>query len=319
VPTATSTPTPTTEPTPTATPDIPTNEQLIGSGLAISKEKGATGLRVVILQPDGKPWQGQYVRIFEQRTDVSGNPTYGNSITSDSINQQGQANFELKSGTYVACLAGTGYAWTAQGCVYNLQVEPNHTTIARVQAGALEVAVVDAEGQPYQDVYSNIYTQKQDVNGNQITNERVAGGQPDNTGLKSYWLTPGRYAVQMNLRGYNWGNLASDQGALNIVAQAGQTNRILIKMGKLQLGLKQTGGDPAANTSFQVYTQKPDISGKPTLGEDIWNGQTDNGGLASVALTKGKYALRIGENVLYDVPIEWGKITTTDGTNAMVK
>ncbi|MBA3944191.1 MAG: hypothetical protein H0X37_06460 [Herpetosiphonaceae bacterium] len=320
--TATLSPTPENTPTatPTATANIPTNEQLIGSGVHVNQVAGASGLRVLLLGPNGQPWQGHRIDVYEQRTDVSGNPTYGDRVDGRDIDQQGQAAFDLKNGTYGVCPRGIeGYDWTAQGCIYNVQIEANKQTVVKLQAGQIQVALAGADGQPGQNVYSAIYKQKPDVSGNPITGDRASEGRTDNTGLVSYWLTSGLYAVTMDLPGYNWGHLGSAKGEVNEVVRPGTTTRVFVKMAQLTIGLKDANGDPAKDAYCQVFTQKQDVNGKPTLDNRVADGRTDNGGIASFPLTQGQYALRIGNAVLYNVPLQWGKLTMSDGQTAAIK
>lgn len=103
------------------------------------------------------------------------------------------------------------------------------------------------------------------------------------------------------------------KGDINIVVEKGKTHRISIKMGRLVIGLKKPNGDPNTGMYVELYTQKLAINGQPVLDQRIWDANTDNGGFATVDLTKGQYALKIGDTVLWNVPIEWGKITTSDG------
>ena len=97
----------------------------------------------------------------------------------------------------------------------------------------------------------------------------------------------------------------------------GQANRINIRLGQLLIGLRDPSGQPATNVYMEVFTQKDDINGQHIFSDRVWDGRTDNGGFAKVDLTKGLYALKIGENTLYDIPIEEGRITETDGSSVV--
>jgi hypothetical protein len=186
-------------------------------------------------------------------------------------------------------------------------------TKVQLQVGQIEVAIVGAAGEPWEGVYFQIFSQKRDVSGNQITDRRVADGRTDNTGLKGSWLTPGLYIVAIDLRGYNWGKLREAKGEIDIVVGKGKTNRISIKMGRLAIGLKKPNGDPNTRVYIEIYTQKLAVNDQPVLDQRVWDAHTDNGGFASVDLTQGQYALKIGDTVLWNVPIEWGKVTTSNG------
>ena len=123
------------------------------------------------------------------------------------------------------------------------------------------------------------------------------------------------YTLSLDLRGYNWGNLPSGKGQLDIAIEKGKNNRIDIRLGQLVIELRDSSGQPASGVYAEVFTQKEDINGRHILADRVWDGRTDAGGSAKVDLTKGLYALKIGENILFDIPIEEGVVTKTDGSS----
>lgn len=334
-PTSTSTPQPTSTNTPQATStatdvaatdvaaaDVATDQtaprvqlsavDVIGSGTSISQEVG-TGLRVVMLDATGRPQKDASVSVYEQILDVSNNPTYGNAVKYGTINQQGRVDFDLPADTYVVCSSTIiRYGWTPNGCVYNVQVNPNALAVVRLQAGGLELGAVNAQGKPLSDVATQVYTQKIDVNGDPSSDQLVASANTNNTGLSRYALTPGKYAVTIDVQGYNW-DKPDGKGKMNVEVQPGKTNRIVVRLGALQVKLKKANGTPAANSHVRVYKQTQDVNSSPVLGEAVWSDYTNNGGIVNVDLTPGKYALMIDDRTLYDVNVENGKTTVTDG------
>lgn len=298
--------------TPSTESVLPDLNTIIGTGIDITQIPG-NGLRVELLGPSGEPWENVYVRVYEQQDDASGNPSIGQEIGNGRINKQGQLDLELSDGVYVVCSSEMpGYGWTEKGCVYNVKVESGNLTVVRHQVGNLEVAISDANNEPWNNVYFEICTQKEDVNGYPVTND-CKGIRTDNTGVGNAWLTPGLYIIKLDLTGYNWGDLVSSKGDVDIYVQKGSTNRVSIQMGQLIIGLSKPDGGPDTNVYLEVFTQKTAVNGEPTTANRIWTGRTDNGGYAEIDLTKGEYALRIGEDILYNIPIEWGKVTQTDG------
>jgi len=285
----------------------------IGSGVEISQTGGGSGLRVSILRSDSLPWEGVYVEAYEQVADVTGNPALGKRVKTGYVNQQGFVDFDLGDGTFAVCVDSTGYGWTERDCIYTLNVKSDSLTSLQLQPGQLEVAIAGAIGEPWQGVYYEIYTQKKDVNGNPVIDQRVASGYTDNAGFGRETLTPGMYAISLDLRGYNWGNMVTGKGQLNIAIEKGKSNRVAIEMGELIIGLRNSAGEPAANVYIEIYTQAKDINGQQIIADRIWSGYTDIGGLAEISLTNGLYALKVEEKVLYDILVEGGKTTETDG------
>ena len=300
--------------TSTASNNIESSDKdVVGSGVVISKLEGS-GLKIVFLTPDSQPWKDAYLKVYQQDMDVNGNPVRGNHVESGYINAQGELTFGLNDGKYVICpSSGSGYGWTEAGCVYDVEVTNSYLTEVRFQVGQIEFAIVDANGQPWSGVYCKIYTQDYDVSGNYVVSENVDNAYTDNTGAMKMWLTPGVYSINVNLDGYNWGMLSDRKGDANLVVRKGETTSLLIEMGQLSLGLRNSDGTPQTGTYIKVYTQRADINNNPIVDDNIWNGYTDNGGFAFVNLTEGLYAIKIGDNILYNVPVNWGKVTQSDG------
>lgn len=320
-PTKTITPAPTSTITPTIIPEVPPeNGELVGSGVVITQATGATGLEVILLNPEGNAWSGVYMAVFAQNLDVSGNPTTGDRVADGRLDNIGGVAFELTPGDYVLCPGDVaGYGFTSRGCIYNIPVERNTSTKVRLQPGRLELAVVYADGTPWEGLYTYVATQKPDVSGNPVEDQRVAEGRINNTGLVSYVLTPGLYLVAMDLPGYTWGMTTRDDSETNLAVRSGDTTRRAVSMGELRIGLLNADGSPAQGVYFQVLTQKLDVSGNPVVNNRVAEGRTDNGGLARVSLTQGEYALQINENTLFNVTVEWGKVTVTDGVDFDIK
>jgi hypothetical protein len=291
-------------------------DNLIGSGVEITQQAGGNGLKVVFLTPDSQPWKDIYVEVYEQVTDANGNPSRGRRAASGHINQQGEVSFEVTEGLYAVCPSeNRGYGWTKENCIYDVQVNGSGLTVVKIQGGQIEVAIVGADDKPWQSVYIEIFTQKQDVNGIPVTANRVWSGHTDNAGFAHAWLTPGLYAISIDLRGYNWGSLSDRRGEINLVVQKANKTTLTIRMGQMVIALRKPDGSPDSNVYIEIFTQKSDVNNQSVTANRVWSGHTDNGGFASIDLTKGLYTVKIGENILYDVPVDWDRITETDGTS----
>lgn len=297
---------------PTAQP-VDISGGVVGSGVETYQQAGGSGLKIIALTPDSEPWNDAYFDIYEQKTDATGKPSKGGQVDYGRINLQGELIFDLNEGIYSICPPGMGYGWTDDGCVYNIQVVTGSQTVVKIQPGKIEVTIVDASGNPWNDIYGEIYTQKQNAVGKPVTDAQVWYGRTDNTGTSNAWLTPGIYAVKIDLRGYNWGELADTHGKANISVNKGTTTPVVITMGQVVIGLSNESREPLQDTYMEIYTQKNDVNGNPILDGQAWYGRTDNGGLATISLTEGLYALKIGDNILYNLPVNWGVITRTDG------
>jgi hypothetical protein len=288
---------------------------VIGSGVEITQQSGGRGLKVVFLTPDSQPWPDIFIEVNEQITDANGSPSRGNRVAADHVNEQGELLFDIEVGTYVICPnEDRGYGWSVDGCVYDVQVAANSLTLVKFQGGQIEIGVVGADSKPWENVYIEVFTQKEDVNGIPVTADRVWSGHTANTGFANAWLTPGLYAISIDLRGYNWGSLSDRRGEVNLLVQKANKTTLTIRMGQIVIALRKADGSPDSNVYLEIFTQKSDVNDQSVTADRIWSGHTDNGGFASINLTKGLYTVKIGENILYNVPVDWGRITETDGT-----
>jgi hypothetical protein len=287
---------------------------VIGSGVVLSQQAGGKGIKIIMLTPDSKPWSDAYLDVYEQKDDATGKPSQGNKAGYGNINLQGELLLsDLKDGLYLICPPNLGYGWGKNGCVDNVRIAAGSQAVVNLQPGKIEVTIVDASGTPWKDVYAEVHTQKQNAVGKPVMDSRVWYGKTDNTGAFNVWLTPGLYAVKIDLLGYNWGNLADAYGKASVAVNRGVTTPVLINMGQISIGLKDSSGSAQSDVYLEIYTQKNDVNGNPVLDARIWYGRTDNGGLITISLTEGKYALKNGDSILYNIPVEWGILTRTDG------
>jgi Ig-like domain from next to BRCA1 gene len=305
-------------PTPTqiAIPTVPPPSALIGSGVKIEQQMGGDGLRVVVLGPDGLGWGGTYVEVYEQK--AGGNPARGKRMRGGFIQpwKEGEVyrDFKLNDGTYGVCVRDwdipKGYSWTTHDCVYNVQVQSGKLTILQLQVGQIEVEILGADGRIWYDVLFEIFLQEQDAAGNPILSQWVRHYYTKDKIYEKAWLTPGLYALVIDLPGYNWGNLREAKGKGNIAVEKGKTTKISIKMGHLILHLTTPRGE-ASGEHVQVYTLDRAINNQPVLGNLVWDGHANVGGLVNLDLTQGQYALKIRDDIHY-VDIEWGEVTSEE-------
>jgi serine/threonine protein kinase len=269
-------------PTPTLPPDSLT-------GLTVSTTGSAqSGIRVELRYADGTPKTSSWVGIYEQETDVSGNPVAGREITNGRTNDTGAIFFDLDPGTYAVGLGDlSGYIW---GYEFNYTVQASQATILSLTLGQLAIGVRNASGQPLEGRWTAVFLQTPDISGNPIKGERINYIRTDNTGRAIYNLTSGLYAVEIgDIAGEQWGN------EINHAILPGQQTTILLTLGRITVGVKNADDQPVAGRWVAIYFQEDDVSGNPIKGERIVNGRTDNAGLVSWDLTAGTYAVEIGD------------------------
>ncbi|OQY79809.1 MAG: hypothetical protein B6D41_22165 [Chloroflexi bacterium UTCFX4] len=298
---------------PTAIPLSPTakltpapNEPL--TSVSVSTEGGGTGIRINVRYADGSPARDVYSEVYRQKQDVSGNPVRRDRIASGSTDNSGTKSFDVPPDTYVVAIGLTGYLYGEQ---FNHQVQAGTIRVLDVTLGQILVGVLDADSKAVQDRYVEIYKQKPDLSGNPVTDDRVASGSTDNTGAVQFNLTAGDYRVGIDgLAGDPWGEL------FNHRVTSGETNRIIVRLGRLTVGLKDASGKPIGDRYVQVFLQKRDVAGNISQGKRVSSGSTQNTGLLNLELTPGRYIVEVSDvGKLIDVPIESGRITYSDGAS----
>lgn len=287
LPTTAVIPTATLPPTATKVPDI--IPLVDANGLTVHREASAqTGIRVEIRYFDGSPKDRSGVGIFNQQTDVSNNPVYGDRIAADRTDATGAVFFPLDAGIYAIGLGDlVGGSW---GNPFNYEVVRGQATVVSLTLGRLVIGVRNADEQPLPQKWTAVYLQTNDVNGNPIKGDRIANARTDNTGSVVYHIVPGIYAVEIgDLLGELWGT------ETNHAVATGETTNVLVTMGRLTVGVKNANDEPLRGHWVGVYFQGEDVEGNPAKRERIVNNRTDDRGLVQWDITAGTYAIEIGD------------------------
>ena len=276
-----------------------------GSTTVVSLTLGR--LIIGVRDADGGPISNRYTEINLQKLDVSGNPIKGDQVTAGRTDNTGAVVYDLVPGTYVLGIGDiSGEAW---GETTNHQIPAGQTTRLILTLGRLTIGVKNADGQPVESRNVRIYFQKKDISGNLILGDNLLSGRTDNTGVVAWDITAGVYGVDIgDVFGDVWGE------KLNHAVNSGQTTSIVLTLGRLTVGVKDAGGQPASGQRVVVYHQKKDVAGNIIKGDGIVSGYTDNTGAVTWDMTAGHYVVEVGEaNRLLDVPVVSGQTTFTDG------
>ena len=264
-------------------------------------------LLVGVIDADGNPMERRWTGIYLQKTDISGNPIEGDRITDGRTDNTGGIVYDLTPGVYAVGIGDiSGDVW---GEELNHALLPGETTKILIQLGRLAVGVRNVEGQPMARKWVGVYLQKQDVYGNTVKGDRILDGRTDDTGVIWWNITAGRYAVEIrDVAGNVWGE------ELNHEIKSGETNRIILTLGRLTVALKDSAGNPIVNRWVGVYYQTKDVSGNIVKGNRFLDGRTDSTGAISWDITAGNYVVEVQDiGTLLDVPVQPGVTTFTDG------
>jgi len=159
-------------------------------------------LVVGFLYGDGTPIKGVLVAVYPQKQDLAGNWVTGSRLDYGKTDNAGTTVFNLTPGRYIISADLNGYNWgdayDVEG-VANFAVPAGEVTTLIVKRGWLSVGFVDADGSPVQGQRVYVYGQREDVGGNTIPwDNSFDYGSTDNTGIVSFSLTPGLYAMKID-------------------------------------------------------------------------------------------------------------------------
>ena len=324
-PTSTSTPTPTKTNTakPTATrtlTQLAVNDDVqvpIGSGVEITQiDNGTTALAAYFLWGDGSPKEGQYVEVFTQKKDLSGNWITDKRLDWGNTDNSGSVTFNVETGEYIIATDFRGYNWgnasDVEGQV-NIAVEVGKTTQIVLRLGILRIGFVYADGTMVESQYVEVYKQRLSVAGEWVEGDSVGWSNTDNSGEVFFDLTAGNYTVKSEFRGYNWGDAKGLMGEANVGVKPGQLTQIVVNLGRLVVALKDNSENPIDGGYVELYFQTKDVNGNPAAGKSITWGNTDNTGTVGFTLTAGKYVIKHDDTYYYNIDVIEGMTTTTDG------
>ncbi len=186
--------------------------------------------------------------------------------------------------------------------------------------GTLQVVVRGAEGMVWKDKWIEVYGQKQDIQGRWVRAERVAAGSTDNTGMASFAVNPGEYIVAVDVTGCNWGDAVDTKGKSSVQVLVGKTTRLVLTIGRLQVGFTRADGSVIQDQWVTVHLQQQDIAGNWVSAGRVASGYTDNTGAVSFDLAPCRYI--VGADLLgypwgtaydvegeHNVPIQPGQVT----------
>ncbi len=297
-------------------------EALLGSGVVIQTQPGSgigSGQGRLVFQArdgSGAPLVDLYVTVSTQKKDLAGSWVVDKRVDTEYTDNTGQAGFDLAPGNYIISVDFRGYNWGNAGDVKgqaDVPVQAGQITQLQASFGRLKVGFLRGDGSIINDQYISIYTQKKDLAGKWVRDEQVDTEYTDNSGTAFFNLAPGLYIVASEFRGYNWGSAGDVQGMSSVVLLPGQETPLIISLGQVAVGLLRADGQPRVDQYVEVFLQSTDITGKPVLGDRVDSEYTDNTGQAIFNLTPGMYVIKVDDQILFNVPVESGRITQTNG------
>ncbi len=310
-------------PTAAPTEDSSPLEELIGKGVSVEQTGESSGsekgkLIFMVNDGNGQPVSEGYIRVYSQKKDLSGNWVIDRELYSDSLSNAGTAEFDLDSGNFIVRANFYGYNWGTAGDVKgqaDVPVQAGQVTRVRLSLGILTVGFLQADKTVLDNKYVKIWTQKKDIAGNWVAGDEVNSYSTDNTGTVSFLLSPGHYLIASDLPGYNWGTATDRDGMASVAVRPGQTSQVIVNLGQLVIGLTDASGQPIKGKYVKIYTQKPDAAGYAAPDGTVFTDSTDNSGQVVYNLTPGLYAMKIDDQIIYNIPVESGKITRSDGSS----
>ena len=151
-------------------------------------------LTVGVRDADGRGLAGRWVGVHLQRTDLNGNPIFGDRILEGRTASTGAVTWNLTAGKYAVAIGDiAGNLW---GDPFNHEVTAGQTTTILLTLGRLTVGLKDADGKPLRGRWVGVYYQKTGPGGTG-KGDRFLEGRTDDTGVVRWDLTAGRYVVEV--------------------------------------------------------------------------------------------------------------------------
>lgn len=175
--------------------------------------------------------------------------------------------------------------------------------------GRITVLIRNGLGQPINNHYVRISTQKKDLSDQWVVDQEITNAYTDNTGTISFDVAPGRYIVRSDFSGYNWGTARDVMGQADVPIEAGQITQLTISLSRLTVGFLRADGSIISNQYVRVWKQKRDLAGHWVTDNEVINGYTDNTGLVGFDLAPGYYI--VGTKV---DGYNWGDASDVMGT-----
>lgn len=172
----------------------------------------------------------------------------------------------------------------------------------------LEVTVIRGDGATM-DVDFTAYEQSETVTGAPVKGNYVKGNTYNSVSPAVLFLEPGVYEITTNeLKGYYWGTASDVPGQAFVEVKPGQATELVVRLGRLIIGVVRTDGSVVENQYFKIYTQTENVTGNFVADWRVLSASTDNTGQIYVNLTPGNYLVCtdfIGYN--------WGDATDCEG------
>ncbi len=202
------------------------------------------------------------------------------------------------------------------------QVPPGSGVTITQQNGStgLDVYLYRGDGSAISNKYVTVHTQKSDLSGNWVTDERVCTGYTDNAGRVQCDLVAGHYIVVAEFSGYNWGSASDKYGEADIPVEQGSRTQMVLRLGRLRVGFVRGDGSVVNNKYVTVHTQRKDITDEWVTDNRVGTGYTDNTGEVVFDLTPGNYVIAsefngynwgdaVGTMGESNIPVKAGEVT----------
>jgi serine/threonine protein kinase len=147
------------------------------------------------------------------------------------------------------------------------------------------------DGSAVENKYVYLYSQKQDLSGHWITDQRIERKTTDNAGSVTFDIGPGDYIVSADFDGYNWGDAHDVEGQANVSVESGKTTQLVLRLSSLEAGFVYADGNMVENRYVYLYTQQLDTSNQWVTDYRVDRKTTNNAGTVIFDVTPGNYII----------------------------
>jgi len=136
-----------------------------------------------------------------------------------------------------------------------------------------------------------LYSQKQDLSGNWITDNRLDYKRTDNAGSVTFNVEPGEYIVSADFDGYNWGSAHDVEGEANVKVESGKTTQLVLRLARIRVGFVFANGNMVNGKNVYIYTQQKDTANEWVTNYRVDYKRTDNSGEVIFDVAPGNYII----------------------------
>ena len=250
--------------------------------LAVTTEADYAHLTFSAVDPNNASLTGVYFYVYEQLTDISGQPVLGTKLASGYIDQTGIDNIKIKNSTQaninIAILYYKNSKSFEKFTLWNEYIYGTQSRSYTLRFSSAKIVLLDKNNNLLKTQSYSIYSTGIDALGNEVTNVKLYSGQKtDVLGYKTYYFVPGDYVVRVD-KDYIFTVNKDIQTNVTLTINQVSASIATSTTATINLVTKDPQGAIVNKVNFAIYQQLNDANNNPVLGKKLTGGSiTDTG------------------------------------------